>query len=554
MKNVARFGVLGLVAAACSAPGQNAPPAAGPGYQQAPLAQVPPPSAYGHPGFAYYNQPQQPVNAPAMPPAFSRNDRINFGHLQSMSMQARRCNVPLEVADGVFVHVDCHPYQRIPIAVKHATSLKLGMMRLGQVRWNGSLQNGNLRGGGAGGAVPHSMNDGAPAHAILGFAAGDFPGGSVGAAPLPDVVDHRLNGLEGPVKDQGDVGACTAFALSAVMDNALRRGNQNITTSPEHIWAHYAVPTMEDAAQGNLNKTITTFELLPYSGKEACQLTRDLTDDCGQTYGVLPNTASSDAGLQQRLRAADASGGRRVIAYEELEVRPVNIDEVVATLASGADLWAGFDVDSSAWTNRKMQSFVIPDWSSSDGGHAVAIAGYRKVNGGMQFLIHNSWGPKWGDAGYAWISQAMVQRYMHLAYKVRTDVDAGSPTSPVKPKTDEDCPGDQVIDSVTSACAGICPNQSRPANGQCPSGPAPAAQALPLPNIPGWPVGLPTIPGWPMPNAAPAQPAPSGQAAQPAQPQPAPATSGAPPAAPWQIPSAWPSAWPQMWPPPPPAK
>jgi hypothetical protein len=148
----------------------------------------------------------------------------------------------------------------------------------------------------------------------------------------------------------------------------------------------------------------------------------------------------------------------------------------------------------------------------------------------------------------------MVQRFMHLAYKVRTDADAGSPTSPVKPKTDEDCPGDQVIDSATGVCAGICPNQSRPANGQCPNGPVPAAQALPLPNIPGWPVGLPTIPGWPMPNAQPAQPAQPAPSGQPAQQQPAPATSGAPPATPWQIPSAWPSAWPQVWPPPPPAK
>jgi hypothetical protein len=487
-----------------------------------------------------------------MPPAFSRNDRMNVGHLQSMSTQARRCNVPLEVADGVFVHVDCHPYQRIPIAVKHATALKLGMMRLGQVRWNSSIQGGAIHGG-ASGAVPHTRQDGPPAHAILGFAAGDLPSGGTAVA-LPDVVDHRLNGLEGPVKDQGDVGACTAFALSAVMDNALRRSNQNITTSPEHIWAHYAIPTMEDAAQGNLNKGITTFDLLPYSGREACELTRDTTDDCGQTYGVMPNSAPADAQLQQRLRAADVTGGRRVIAYEELEVRPVNIDEIVATLASGADLWAGFDVDSSVWTNRKMQSFVIPDWSQTDGGHAAAIAGYRKVNGGLQFLIHNSWGPRWGDGGYAWISQAMVQKWMHLAYKIRTDADPGSPTSPVRPKTDEDCPGDQVIDSVSNACAGICPNQSRPASGQCPNGPAPPPQALPLPVIPGWPAGLPTLPGWPVPNAAPQQPAAPGQPPQSSPSQAPPASSTAPPPGAWQIPSAWPSGWPQLFPPPPPPK
>jgi len=35
-----------------------------------------------------------------------------------------------------------------------------------------------------------------------------------------------------------------------------------------------------------------------------------------------------------------------------------------------------------------------------DGGHAVAIVGYGKDG----FLIKNSWGPDWGDKGYAWIS------------------------------------------------------------------------------------------------------------------------------------------------------
>ncbi len=550
MKNVARLAIFGLVAAACSAPGQSAPPASAPPPPQAfnPQA-VPPPSAFAHPGYAFYSQ-GGPAPAPAlrMPPAMSLVERVNVSHLQLAARMPRRCDVPLEVADGVFVHVDCHPYQRIPIAVKHASALKLAMARSGRLHWNSAMRQNIQRGVG-----PHSMRDTAPGEGGSTLAFG-LPMGAVtapsDAQPVPDLVDHRLNGLEGPVKDQGDVGACTAFALSSVIDNALRRANQNITTSPEHVWAHYATPTMEDAAQGNLNKGITTFEILPYSGREACEIQRDVTDDCGQTYGVMPNTAQGDAQLQQKLRAADATGGHRVIAYEELDVHPANIDEIVATLASGADIWAGFDVDSSVWVSRKMQNFVIPDWSVTDGGHALVLAGYRRVNGGLQFLVHNSWGPKWGDGGYAWISQAMVSRWMHLGYKIRTDVDAGSPTSPVPPKTDEDCPGDQVMDAASGKCVGICPDQSRAVNGQCPNGPAPPPQALPLPPLPpGWQIpGLPAIPGWPQ-----AQPAPSGQPAQPGQ-APPPASSSQPPGA-WQIPSAWPSAWPQFFPPPPaPAK
>src|SRR5262249_25953092 len=155
-------------------------------------------------------------------------------------------------------------------------------------------------------------------------------------------------------------------------------------------------------ASNNVNKGITAFQSLPYSGREACELMRDTTDDCGQAYNVRPNSAQSDASLQQRLRTADASNGHRITSFEELEVGPPNIDEIVATLASGADLWVAFNVDSTAWMNRSLKNSVVPDWYVPDGGHALAMSGYRKVNGAYQFLVHNSWGVSWGDNGYAW--------------------------------------------------------------------------------------------------------------------------------------------------------
>ncbi len=530
-----RIGIFGLliVTGACVVNGGSASPPATPVAQQ-----TPPPAAFQHPGFIYYGGQQQAISAPAMPPALSRPDFMNVAHLRQSAVQPSRCNVPKEVADGVFVHIDCYPYRRVPIAVKHATALKIGLMKTRGAKWI-PIHGAPFRRSPI--TRPHAGLDADPnaTFALEDDRVGQGAGSQTADPALPDVVDHRLNGTEGPIKDQGDVGACTSFALSAVMDNSLRRASLNITTSPEHVWAHYGVPTMEDAAEGNVNKGITTFDALPYSGKEACEIDKDTTDDCGQTYGVLPNTAGADANLQSRLRAADAAGGHHVVSFEELDVSPPNLDEMTALLASGADIWVGFDIDSSVWTNRRMQNFVIPDWSSPDGGHSFAIAGYRRVAGGLQFLAHNSWGPKWGDGGYAWISQAMVQKWMHLAYKVRTDVDAGTPSSPVPAQTDEDCRGDQVLDSVTNQCAGVCPDQSRPANGQCPNGPAPPPQPLTLPTLPGFAgiPGLPAIPGFSIPGFAPA-PAPSGQNAAPAQ-SAAPASTAP---APFVIPSAWP--WP----------
>lgn len=514
MKRALRFGFFGFLVAGCAVhvgtnQPQQQPGQAPPGQQQA----IPPPAAYQqHPGYAYY-QPGQPPPpqrpAVAMPPALSVRDFVNTQHFAQIASAPRACNIPLEVSPGNFVHLDCFPYKRISLAQVHATPTKMRMMSAGNFKWNPFAALG----------IPQPTQPGQPVRA-------DTP------SAYPDLVDHRLNGTEGPIKDQGDVGACTSFALSSVMDNSLRRGSQNITSSPEHLWSHYAVPTMEDAAQNNLNKPITTHEALPYSGKEACELMKDSSDDCGAAYNVRPNTAANDAALQGKLRTADASNGHKIISFEELQVGPPNIDEIVAVLASGADIWAAFNIDSSSFVNRRMQNFVIPDWVFVDGGHALAISGYRKVNGSYQFLIHNSWGVSWGDQGYAWVSQAMVTRWLHLAYKVKTDVDPGGGT-PVLPKTDEDCRGDQVIDSVTKQCAGACPDGQHPANGQCSNGPAPGPQPLNLPGLGGLSIpGIPAIPGW---NPQP-QPTPPNQPNQPNQPS----QPTQPSTWPWPVPSTLP--------------
>ena len=518
---VSSLGAL-VVAAGCASSAAPPRPAQQP---------TPPPQAYQHPGYVFYNAGGAVPVPAAMPPTVNVADALNLQHLQQAALQPRRCNIPLEVAPGQFVHIDCFPYARIGIAQVHATPLKLNLMRLGKLLWAPG-QRASVGGTAGAAGTPQLSNLGALASAFGMSPAGATTGVTAAEGTYPDLVDHRLNGTEGPIKDQGDVGACTSFALSSVLDNSLRRAGQNVTTSPEHLWSHYGIPTMEDAATSNLNKPITTFEALPYSGKEACELMKDTSDDCGSAYNVRANSASSDSSLQAKLRTADASNGHKPVQFEELTVSPPNLDEIVSTLASGADLWTAFNIDSSVFTNSRMSSAVIPDWTVPDGGHALAMVGYRKVNGTYQFLLHNSWGVSWGDKGYAWISQAMVSRWMHLAYKVKTDVDAGAPASPNVPKTDEDCAGDKVLDSVTKQCVGICTDLSHPANGQCPNGQAPATGGLTLPGLSGILPGIPSIPGW---NAIPGQPA------APAQPgeQSKPASTA--PVWPWPVPTQLPS-------------
>jgi hypothetical protein len=359
-------------------------------------------------------------------------DPINPRHIAALRARPQTKCGAREVAPNVWVKVDCHPYT--PIA--NAKPLVLSQIRMQM------LQTGKIR------------TDSAAA-----------PVGADGS--LPDSVDHRQNGTEGPIKNQEYTSACTGFSLSATMDNAILRLGASDVTSPTHIWAHYGEPAMGAAANGNLNKPIALWGAWPFSPKEACELSR-FDDDCGDHYGVSTNSAGSDPKIQGELTQADSSGKYKITSIEKMSL-PADPNEVAAVLASGADLWVAFSLDVNNWGYRALQEHdnVIPDWSSPEGGHAVMLAGFRKVNGKKQFLIHNSWGTDWGDSGYAWVSENMVRRFMHAAYKIKVSP-VGTP--PPAPLTDDDCDSDELVDAQTNQCAPECDDGSRPSGGKCGGG------------------------------------------------------------------------------------
>jgi hypothetical protein len=284
---------------------------------------------------------------------------------------------------------------------------------------------------------------------------------------LPDAVDHRTEGTEGPIGDQGQVGCCTAFSLASAMDNAIRRQNKPDTMSPLHLWSHYGFPVIRSAGEDNLNKSIASWEAWPYDERVACEIDQSGDGDCGPYLPpVIPGSARLDPMIQAKVKDSDSKGHWKVTEYDELKADP---DTIASILATGADVWFTMNIGNT-WLNT--QGDTIADWNEAqvDGGHAVLFAGYRHKNGQRQFLVHNSWGKDWGDQGFAYVSEPMVKQFIKHAYKVVVaDTSAQQPVPPSDPTalTDDDCAEDQLVDSVTGQCATICPDDSRPANGQC---------------------------------------------------------------------------------------
>lgn len=56
---------------------------------------------------------------------------------------------------------------------------------------------------------------------------------------------------------------------------------------------------------------------------------------------------------------------------------------------------------SGMW-DTDSTGFVHPT-GTQVGGHALALAGFKRINGGIAYRLENSWGPDWGAKGGAWI-------------------------------------------------------------------------------------------------------------------------------------------------------
>ena len=68
------------------------------------------------------------------------------------------------------------------------------------------------------------------------------------------------------------------------------------------------------------------------------------------------------------------------------------------------------------WMNAKKTAgkLEVYDSGSADGGHAVALVGYRAG----QFIVRNSWGTAWGDKGFGYASDAYAKEAFTEAYGV----------------------------------------------------------------------------------------------------------------------------------------
>jgi hypothetical protein len=155
-----------------------------------------------------------------------------------------------------------------------------------------------------------------------------------------------------------------------------------------------------------------------------------------------------------------------------------SMNEIKAALAAGQDVWFAIKAAHGIVHTKKKadgESVISNfDWrqlpSTQRSAHAIVLAGYEDTPHGTFYLIHNSWGKKWGTDGYAWIWEKTLRANIADAYVLQVKATPlahshrGSPSHRYSK-----CHGGLAPDATTTECVPTCHDGGPRVNGVCPT-------------------------------------------------------------------------------------
>jgi len=193
--------------------------------------------------------------------------------------------------------------------------------------------------------------------------------------PLPGRVDLRMKCS--PVENQGNLGSCTACALTGNLEFLKNRSDFS------ELFLYYnerAIRNTQNADSGaSLRDGIKSLVKL---------------GDCLESYWPYI--------IDKFTLKPDEKAYLDALKYLVLSYyRISSVPEMKHTLVSGYPFVFGFSVYESFEEPGVAQTGIVPLPAPTEhllGGHAVMAVGFNEAN--QQFIVRNSWGNAWGDHGY----------------------------------------------------------------------------------------------------------------------------------------------------------
>ena len=239
--------------------------------------------------------------------------------------------------------------------------------------------------------------------------------------PLPEAAN--LQKFAPTVGDQGHQGSCVAWSsayAARTIEEAARSGADpnSLRFSPAFLYNQIGLENcdgsyIERAMEFMTKSGSVPYDQFPYSDQ-----------DCSK---------QPDQQLLEQARQYKMRGFNRLTPGDRNNA--IDLHAIKENIAQGAPVVIGMQVGGSY-----MQPMLGKDlWTPTEedrsligfGGHAQCVVGYDDRKYGGAFLLMNSWGPQWGNNGFAWVRYPDFKFFVREAYGIepmsRTGAAAAEP-------------------------------------------------------------------------------------------------------------------------------
>ncbi|QYY36957.1 C1 family peptidase [Ruficoccus sp. ZRK36] len=219
-------------------------------------------------------------------------------------------------------------------------------------------------------------------------------------------------------KNQGRRPSCAVFSVISALEYQQGRetGKPNRLSEEYLIWATRQSLGMPQVAIAEGDE-MSGDEDLGFSLSQVVQGLRDYgvanAEDLPNTFGTsMAEIAAPPESTIEKARER-STVGTYWIRGEKNEER---LNVIFNLLNNGVPVVIGLGWPNYAVVSRSP--LIDSQTPREEGGHAITLVGYKCETGkpeDARFLFKNSWGPRWGNAGYGWISWSYLRENMDAA-------------------------------------------------------------------------------------------------------------------------------------------
>lgn len=224
--------------------------------------------------------------------------------------------------------------------------------------------------------------------------------------PLPESAN--LQKYAPAVGDQGHQGSCvawsSAYGARTILEAARSGEDPNgLKFSPAFLYNQIGL----DGCQGSY--IIRAMDYMTKRGSISYDKFPYTESDCTRQ----PDQQLISEAQQFRMR-----GANRLTIGDRTDA--IDLRAIKENLSQGAPVVIGMMVGGSYMQPMMGQDLWEPTADDQSmmgfGGHAQCVVGYDDAKYGGAFLIMNSWGPRWGNNGFAWVRYRDFKYYVREAY------------------------------------------------------------------------------------------------------------------------------------------